>query len=89
MEDAELDFVPGLRPKRMRWLILVASASIAIGAAYLTVSELNRDDPPRISVRQLRKRISTVIEAGNANVGRSNSNNPAIGASTSGGPTDP
>lgn len=88
-EDVGLDFVPRLRPNRMRWLVLIASASIAIGIAYLTVSELNRDDPSPTSVRQLRKRVSRAFEAANAVVGSASTNNPAIGAPTSGAPTDP
>jgi serine/threonine protein kinase len=88
-EDADLDFVPGLRPKRMRWLLLVAGASIAIGIAYLAMAELNRNDPPTMSVRQLRKHVSTAIEAASAHVESASSNNTSIGASTSGAPTEP
>jgi serine/threonine protein kinase len=89
LEDADVDFVPGLRPKRIRWLVLAASLSLAIGLAYLTVSELNRNDQPRASsVRQLRKRVSAAIEA-NAFVDSAGSNKPAVGASTSVAPTNP
>jgi hypothetical protein len=87
MEPAEddLDFVPGLRPTRMRWLVIAASASIAIGAAYITASELSRSGPSRVSLQPLRERVSTALGPTNAqagstgfeiDVGASNSDTP-------------
>jgi eukaryotic-like serine/threonine-protein kinase len=50
-EDTDMNFVPGLRPRRGRWLVLATSA-IAIGATYLAFLELKRTEPGRMSLHK-------------------------------------
>jgi serine/threonine-protein kinase len=86
--EDDLDFVPGLRPTKMRWLVIAASASIALGAAYITASELSRNGPSRLSLQPLRERLSTALGPTNAQAG-STGFEIGVGASNSDTPQDP
>jgi serine/threonine protein kinase len=58
-EEIDLDVVPGLRPTKTRWLVFAASATIALGVAYLTLSGLNWTVPTGISLHQLKERATS------------------------------
>jgi eukaryotic-like serine/threonine-protein kinase len=40
--DEDLDFVPGLRPRKTGWLVFAASVCVAAGLAYLAIVGLDR-----------------------------------------------
>lgn len=56
--DDDIDFVPGLRPRRMRWVVLTATASVAVGLGYLVMVGLDRAVP----VRPILKRAALTAE---------------------------
>jgi hypothetical protein len=47
VEDEDLDFVPGLRPRKSRWVVFAASVCVAAGLAYLAMVGFDRVVPTR------------------------------------------
>jgi serine/threonine-protein kinase len=52
VDDEDIDFVPGLRPRKARWVVFTASVCVAAGLAYLAIVGLDRVVPVRPQSRR-------------------------------------
>jgi hypothetical protein len=63
IEDEDLDFVPGLRPRKARWFVFTASVCFAAGLAYLAIVGLDRVAPVRPHVKSTTLTKVEAVEA--------------------------
>jgi serine/threonine protein kinase len=79
-EELDLDAVPGLRPRKNRWILLAVGALTALSATYLVVRRLDTTDsrnPPVQITRSTGEAPSHVGTAPAVEIGVANTDGPA------------